>query len=194
VGQRAGDQAGVAPSGRKQVAAAYYFPPKSGGKPAFTFWLAMERRALEWLQFISQSMCRFVSEPSSRDYVKVDIVQSMGTDVDEPSPAEAFETRMFIPAFHFSHLMNKRWDEIEEEIEGAGEQKLEAIEKEFCQKSVLLNMVMQGLWVSPDALEWNGNAPRGERYSVPPRARRPFGWINDDGGVSLYYVPVSYLP
>jgi hypothetical protein len=181
----------------QQQRTAYWFPPHSGGKPTFTFWVALERPALERLQFISNSICRFIVNNGAFAYIRNDILSAIeaGPDEQQLSPAEAVEKRLSIPALRFSSFMNKTWKDIEQEIEEADDKKLEAIEQEFCRKSTLLSLVQQGFRVAPRDLEWHGDAPKGERYTVPDNKKRPFSWLNDGGdGVPFYYIPVSYLP
>jgi hypothetical protein len=185
----------LTPSGGQQQTTAYWFPSLSGGRPTFTFWVALERPALERLQFISNSICQFVGNAGAFVYIRNDILSVTGTDVQELTPAEAIEKRLFIPAFRLSSFMNKTWKDIEQEIEEADDKKIEAIEKEFCRKSTLLSAVLQGFRIAPEALDWHRDAPKGERYAVPARAKRPFAWINDSiDGLPFYYIPVSYLP
>jgi hypothetical protein len=190
-GERCTPSGGMAAGGM----AAYYFPVRSGGKPAFTFWVALERPAMERLQFMSQSVCRFIGQANSFVYIKNDILIAVDIDTDERTPAEAIEKRLFIPASRLSRLMNKDWDALEQEIEDASPEKLEAMEKEFCRKSMLITLAMQGFWVDPDDLLWNPDNPKGERYTVPAASRKPFVWLHDSGdSIPLYYIPVSYLP
>jgi hypothetical protein len=190
------DLAGNVTSRRTQTLAAYYFPPRTGGKPTFTYWLALDASALDRLVFLSDSVCKYIGETGSFQYLKREILAVTELTVGETlSPAEAVERRLFIPAAHLSPLMTKEWADLEEELRDPAPEKLEAMEKEFCRKSALITSVQQGFWVAPDALVWNPNAPKAQRWSIPKAARKPFDWSYDSGdGVPFYYVPVEFLP
>jgi hypothetical protein len=176
----------------QQTVNAYYFSPRTGGKPTFTFWVALESRALDRLIYLSQGACKFVTDSSGFVYIKEDILKATEIEAAEAlSPAEAIEKRLFIPASHLSPFMNKEWSAMQKEIEFSSPDHLEAMEKDFCRKATQLTLVQQGAWVEPGALVWN---PR-DKYTVPNSAKKPFKWIYDTrDGSAFYYVPVSYLP
>jgi hypothetical protein len=182
---------------RRQTAAEGYIKPFDDlGRPALTYWVAMDEQVINDFGKAARTLCNaFSSGKNERGSAAISlqdkIYLTLGVRRGYASPAALLAERSFIPNFYLSPILSRPWHDIELILRSDEAKDRETVKKwseRFCEKSYLLELVNEG----KKAFSKPKRQPSGLFKSDD---ERPFSWVSSgDQGLELYYVPLDYLP
>ena len=178
---------------RVQNVVRVYVRPLEQGQEMLSYWIALDEDSLSSLMSMFGTACitfgRRGSIKSLFDMIRQQAVAEIG-DLGNASPGEVIRRQHYIPNFHLHPVLGRRESELHAILRDENNKEPEEWSKAFCRAEYLLTRVKVGKRVNADSMTFKDGVVRAS-------GERPFNWQVTAGkgeGLSIYYVPIDYLP
>jgi hypothetical protein len=172
-----------------------------------SFWVSFQPGRLKLLQFAADGMCQALQGSDPGEELQATLSQlsfatkSRDTGWQKQTIAHMLEALTHVPRDMFAKPLGRMPDEFADwwtpgakSGGSASANDRRDLRAGLCRSAFLLNSVQNNEWVDPAGLKL-ADTKTGKWELAPGAKARRFKWLlQPQAGVTLYFVPVSYLP